>query len=64
MAVLVATTVGAGFRLKRGFGFRGLHAEQLQHFAQHRIRFDRQIARANLDGDMTIAEMVGGAGQQ
>ena len=56
--------VGAGFGLERRLFDRDLKTESLQHLVEHVIVAVAQPARTDLQCDVPIAQMIGGAGQQ
>ncbi len=61
--VVVASAVGTVLRLERRLD--GLHrgAELFEHGFQHVVVEQAQPAVADLQGDVTVAQVVGGAGQ-
>src|SRR5262245_36553942 len=58
LAVLMAAAVGARLGLDRRLGVRDFRAQPLQHFFQHAIDRDSQVAGADLDGYMAIAKVI------
>ena len=57
--VLVPATIGARLRRKRCIDRFDAHAEPTQHIGEHRIALDLEITVADLDGRMTITEVIG-----
>ena len=53
-------TVRAGFGFERGVQGYDLKTKPFEHLLKHMIIGDTQPALANLQGDMTIAQVVGG----
>lgn len=63
VTVLVSAAVGTGFGLERHQGFGNVHVESQQHVAQHRIVFELDIAVADFDRGMPVAEVICRASQ-
>lgn len=63
VTVLVSAAVGTGFGLERHQGFGNVHVESQQHVAQHRIVFELEIAVADFDRGMPVAEVIRRASQ-
>lgn len=61
--VPVTASVGTRFRLKRFVAFLNARSQPGQHLPQHRIRFEPEEVRADLDRRVPVSQVVGGPGQ-
>ena len=61
VTMFVTAAIRTRLRHKRGIGLFDSHAEPAQHIGEHRIVLDLEIAFADLDGRVPIAQMVGSA---
>jgi len=61
LAVLVPAAIGARLRLEGGFDCRNSRTKALQHFLEHAVGCDPEVAGADFDRHMSIAEVVRGA---
>jgi hypothetical protein len=63
LMVHMRMTVGATFRLKRGLHLDHLRAQTNDHRAQHMIRQEPHAGFANLQRNMSIANVISNSGQ-
>jgi hypothetical protein len=61
---IVAMVIRAAFRLEGSVLVPDAQAQRLDHVVEHMIGQVAQVALADLEADMAIAEMVGAAGQR
>jgi len=61
--VMVTAAIGAVLGLKRRFNGFGAGAQLLQHGLEHVVIEQAQPAIAHLQGNVAVAQVIGGAGQ-
>ena len=68
MAMTAVRAIGTGLWLEGSFGFADAATQAFDHFSQHMVGLETQLAtvfgRQNLHRDMPVAEVVGGAGEE
>ena len=64
MPLFRAAAIGTRFGFERCFSRFHRQPQTPQHVVQHVIVQEADIVRLDLDGNMTVAQMVAGSGQQ